>query len=384
MQIYKPAQLYNRYVQNQTSEAVAEGLISASSFQKIKEAHADTLYTPNFFIRVALVLLTGVALIFSTALFGMLFWSSDSSIIVGLVFMAMLCYGALELFAGNKKYYNAGVDNALMIAILLFITSAFFVNDFYMNTRLVSMVMMLLCGWLCLRFTDAFMAVLCYLSFTFFLFSNLIELDGLFKLIAPLVIMACSAVVYFMFQRLRRKAKDFHSYHRCHTAVALFALLTLYVSGNYLVVNGLSIELFGAPLTTSNFMAGLFWVFTIAIPFIYVAAGVATKDRLLIRTGLLLIAAAVYTVRFYYDILPLEITMFILGMILITASYASIRYLHTPKQGFIFKKKKSGAIPVEQVESLLTAEQFGAAAPVEAGFEFGGGSGGGGGATGSY
>ena len=244
--------------------------------------------------------------------------------------------------------------------------------------------MMVICGWLCYRFTDAFMAVLCYLSFTSFLFSNLIELGGIFKLITPLVIMASAAMVFGMFQRLRRGSKDFDSYHRCYTALTLFALLMLYVSGNYLVVNGLSIELFGTPLTSSNFMEVLFWLLTIAIPFIYVAIGIVRKDRLLIRTGLLLITAAVYTVRFYFAILPLEITMFLAGMILITVNYAAIRYLRTPRRGFIFKKKKTRAIAIEQVESLLTVDQFGATAPAEAGFEFGGGSGGGAGASGKF
>ncbi|HZF66098.1 MAG TPA: hypothetical protein VEZ55_16520, partial [Chitinophagaceae bacterium] len=281
-------------------------------------------------------------------------------------------------------YYNAGVDNALMISVPAFIISALLFNDTSVDSRLVSAVLMLLCGWLSLRFTDALMAVLCYISLTYFLFSNFMELDSFIKPIAPILVMISAAVVYGLFQRLRSHKKDFHSYHRCYTHIAQFALLTLYASGNYLVVSGLSIEMFGTPLTTSNFLAGVIWFFTIAIPFIYLAAGVAKKDRLLIRTGLLLIAAAVYTLDFIYALFPLEITMSLVGMILITVSYACIRYLRIPKHGFVFRNKRSGANTIENVESLLTAEKFGATAPAEAGFEFGGGSGGGAGATGRF
>ena len=106
MQIYKPSQLYHRYVQEQASGAVEEHLISDNSFQKIKEAYPDTLYTPNLFIRIALALLTAVAVLFSAALFGLIFWSSASSTISSLVFLAFMCYATLELFVQKKNGFT--------------------------------------------------------------------------------------------------------------------------------------------------------------------------------------------------------------------------------------------------------------------------------------
>src|SRR5215203_4733407 len=110
MQIYKPSQLYNRHVHEQASDAVEEHLLSRESFQKIKEAYPDTLYTPNFFIRIALALLTAVAVLCSAGILGLMFWSSDDSYMSSLVFLAFLCYGALELFVQKKWFYDAGVD----------------------------------------------------------------------------------------------------------------------------------------------------------------------------------------------------------------------------------------------------------------------------------
>ena len=115
-------------------------------------------------------------------------------------------------------------------------------------------------------------------------------------------------------------------------------------------------------------MAGMFWFFTVAVPVLYVAFGVVRKDKMLIRTGLLLIAAAIFTVRYYYAIFPLEITMFIAGMLMITTSYALIRYLRTPKYGFVFKIKNANTIPVEHAESLITTDRFGTTAAVETGY----------------
>ena len=383
MQIYKLSQLYNRHVQEQASEAVEEHLLSDNSFLKIKEAYPDSLYTPNFFIRIALALLTAVALLFSAGIFGLMFWSSDDSIISSLVFLAFLCYGALELFVQKKWFYNAGVDNTLMVSIMVFIAAAFLVDNLSFDIRLLSAVMILLCGWLCIRFTDAFMAVACYLFFFIFLFTNIIEFGSLARLMAPLLMMVCSIAVYIVFQRLGAVG-SFNSYKSCFRAITVFALLTLYLSGNYFVVNEISIQLFSSPLITSPIMSEIFWFFTVFIPVFYVAYGVIRKDKLLIRTGLLLIAAAVFTVRYYYHIFPLEITMFIAGMLMITISYILIRYLHTPRYGFVFRIKNANAILVEQAESLITADRFGTTSPVETGFEFGGGSGGGAGASGKF
>jgi hypothetical protein len=383
MQIYKSTQLYNRYVQERASDALEDHLISNASFQKIKEAHPDTLYTPNFFIRIALALLTAVAVLFSAGIFGLMFFSSDSSVVLSLIFLAFICYAALELFVQKKWFYNAGVDNAFMVAILVFILGACLITSFSVDTRVLSAVMILMCGWLYLRFTDAFMALLCYLSLFVFLFTNFIEFGSLAKMVSPLVMMAFSAVAYIVFQRLRT-TRNFRSYHHCHTVITLCALLSFYLSGNYFVVNELSIELFGRPITTSRVTAGMLWCFTVAIPLLYVAFGVVRKDKLLIRTGLVLIAAAVFTLRYYYAVFPLEITMFIAGMLLISISYALIRYLRTPKHGFAFKIQNADAILIEQAQSLITADRFGTTTPVETGFEFGGGSGGGAGASGKF
>src|SRR5687768_17166009 len=102
MQIYKSTQLYNRYVQERASDALEDQLVSNDSFQKIKEAHPDTLYTPNFFIRIALAVLTAVAVSFSAGIFGLMFFSSDTSVVLGLIFLALICYAALELLVQKK------------------------------------------------------------------------------------------------------------------------------------------------------------------------------------------------------------------------------------------------------------------------------------------
>src|SRR4030095_5675303 len=112
MTAYNKADLYNKYVQEQASLAFRERCVGNDSYQKILEAHPQKLYTPNYFIRIGLGLLTVVATVFSLLLLGLLVGVSETGGFIGLlIFFALLCYGFLELMVQQKNYYNAGIDN---------------------------------------------------------------------------------------------------------------------------------------------------------------------------------------------------------------------------------------------------------------------------------
>ena len=119
----------------------------------------------------------------------------------------------------------------------------------------------------------------------------------------------------------------------------------------------------------------------------YVVAGLRKKDPILLWTGLGLVAAAVFTIRYYYHLLPAELAMILGGSILIAGAYGLIRFLHTPKKGFS-SIAPDGPHPLENlpIESLIQAETFKIAPtqPTDQSGRFGGGSGGGAGAGGTY
>ncbi|MEO6219153.1 MAG: hypothetical protein ABIO81_01910, partial [Ginsengibacter sp.] len=152
MPAYNLNDLYNRMVQQQASAAFRNECIGEDSYKKILQSHPDTLYAPNYFIRIALSVLTAVAVLFVTILLVLLFSASQSNQFVTLcIFLGIACYAALELLLKRKKFYNAGVDNILMTAVVIFIISSFFGSDFTTNYILISGVSMILCFYLCLR-----------------------------------------------------------------------------------------------------------------------------------------------------------------------------------------------------------------------------------------
>jgi hypothetical protein len=67
--------------------------------------------------------------------------SGMTGIIVLVIFIAVLCYTALELFVQSKKYYNGGVDNVLMLSVISFLMSTFFISDVKISATVISFVM---------------------------------------------------------------------------------------------------------------------------------------------------------------------------------------------------------------------------------------------------
>ncbi|QEC68479.1 hypothetical protein FRZ67_14620 [Panacibacter ginsenosidivorans] len=381
MTAYGNTNLYNKYVQEQASAAFRNKCIDENAYRNILEKHAHTLYTPNYFIRIGLALLTIMALTFSLVLLWLITRASSDDAIIGLlIFFAVLCYGLLELMVKQKKYYNAGIDNILMTAIVLLIISAFLVNDFDNNYEVISCTTMLVCLWLAIRFNDAFMAILAYAATITFFFLLYIKLGSVSKLTAPFVLMVFAVLIYLYIQQLLSIHK-LVIYKYCMQWVTLLTLITFYAAGNYFAVDRLSMEMFG----TSIVMGWLFWIFTLGAPPAYIFYGLKQKENMFYRTGFVLMVAGILTVRYYHTVLSAEVAMIIFGILLIAISYTLIKYLSTPKKGFTFEDDGYRNKNLLNAEALIIAQVVGKKATVEQdGVQFGGGSSGGAGASGEY
>jgi hypothetical protein len=194
--------------------------------------------------------------------------------------------------------------------------------------------------------------------------------------------------LYFFSKRLLQAGQWKH-YSDGLTLATITCLVCVYAAGNYFVVREASIEMFNLSLNEGQDIpfGWLFWMFTIVIPLLYIGRGIQKKDAVLLRVGLLLVAAIVFTVRYYYHVIPAELAMVLGGMFFIILSYALIKYLHQPRYGFTYKEQRDkNFMDKLQVESLVIAQTFSgpASSATDTGTQFGGGTGGGGGATGEF
>ena len=382
---YNRQSLDNRDIRQQAKEALAAGIITTSEYDRIKAAYPVTFYSPNVFVRGGLFLLSVLAVACGLGLFMLMaLGAGDHAFGFILVIWGLACYGGLEFFIRVRGFYRAGVDDALLWLAGGLLFGGIFVLSHSLSPVLASGIVLILAAWGVLRYADRLMAVVAYGAFISLIFYFFIGHVSFGVMTLPFIIMAVSIILYLLFTNVSGKASSRH-YHVCLSLLRMAALLGFYLSGNYYVVRNVGASIHGDGASVA--LGWLWWSFTVLVPLAYIVRGIQKKDAILLWTGLVLVAGAVFTVRYYYHVLPTELAMIAAGSILIVGAYGLIRYLRVSKYGF------TSAAPVEPhlleglpVEGLIVAETFQSvvAAPVDRSNGFGGGSGGGGGASGTY
>ena len=372
---YNQTYLRNAAIQEQAENAYAGEVFSKDEHSAILSKYPAPFYTPNFFIRIGLFLLTLVIACFSFGLFALLFISSSEQALGGtVIFFALVIYIALEFMVQQKKHYQSGVDDALLwlSAAMLFGGISFLSNAGALANCVLAFVISF---YAMQRFADRLMCIVAYLSLLGIVFFTFNQLGGMVKAMLPFILMATSAVIFAGINYLKKQS-TLTNYYSCFSIIRIAALLSFYAAGNFYVVKELSTLMYNLPAgnITSMPFGWLFWTFTFTIPVAYIAKGIQKKDTIFVRTGMLLMAALVFTVRHYYAIASTEIIMTIGGIILLIISYAVTQYLAVPKFGFTHAdtgtKHAEGKL---QIESLVIAETFNEPAAAET-TQFGGGS----------
>ncbi len=386
---YNNEWLNNLVVREQADKASENNCISKEEKEKIDAVYPAGFYTPNPFVRTGLFILTCVITFFSLGLIGTLFLSSGNEETIGgmFLFFGVVIYVALEVMV-NKNHYRSGVDDALLWMAAGCIVGG--LNGLANIAELANAVIIFaLALFLFLRFTDTLMAGIVCLALLAIIFLTAVKFGAIAKAITPFIIMIAAILIYFFVQQLSKNEKWKH-YSNGLLIVSVIALVCFYAAGNYFVVREASIAMFNLNLKPGeNITLGwLFWLFTIATPIVYIVRGIQKKDAVLLRTGLLLIAAIVFTVRYYYHILPAETAMVAGGILFIAIAYGLIKYLQEPKFGFTYKEQNDKFFMDKlNAESLLIVQTFAGSpqpASADGGTQFGGGSGGGGGASGEF
>lgn len=381
---YNKTFLHNEQIQEQSTTAFENNFINNEELQHIKLKYPVQFYTPNIFIRIGLFILTGIVVSFSFSLFSMPFMGSFENAWKGLMlFFALITYAALEFMIQTKKHYKSGVDDALMwyFAGMLFASISFIIDA----GSLTNFILAFLISFYCLlRFADRVMSAVTFFSFLGILFFVFTDHVGISKAIIPFVLMGASAGVYFLIKTLEKK-EQLKNYTSCFTIINIVSLFSFYAAGNYYVVREVNNALFHLTSDGSLPFGWLFWILTILIPIVYLVRGIQKKDAKFIRIGLVLIAAMILTILYYYPIVPVEVAMTIAGSILLILSYALIKFLKQPKFGFTYAElNKENNFEKLQIESLVIAETLGEQTTPTETTRFGGGSFGGGGAGGEF
>lgn len=377
--------LNNLQVQQQLEEAAAKNCISKEEKAAAIAAYSSGFYTPNIFIRTGLFILTVVIALFSIGLMALTLSGGGGENIFGglLLFFSAASYAALELMVRQKHHYKSGTDDAL-----LWITGTCIICGFNLITEISAtgnmMILFVIGTCFFLRFANAIMGILVPIAFLSIVFLSMGNAGNFSKTATPFILMLLAAVIYFVSKYLL-KQQPCSNYKSPLTFMKITALIMIYAAGNYYAVSEASLQLFHQQQEAAIPFGWLFWFLTFFIPIVYIFRGIQKKDIVLLRVGLLLLAAIVFTVKYYYALAPIEIEMALGGSILIVIAYVLVQYLQQPKYGF------TSTAPADQqmtdklnIEALIIAETYGGVQEGNNAINFGGGGFGGGGASGDF
>lgn len=286
MTIYNKTTLRNRFIKKQAEQAFAFGYIEKDLLNKIKDSHPVDLYSPNIILSAGLGLLTALILLASTGICMLLFnigFNSTFFLIAGIV-----CYIYLEIVTGSKKNFNSGVDKVMMAASAIFIISGLSIM-FHTSKpdTWISLVLFLLCSWFAVRYVD--MVAGCVAAFSLLVFSfNAYSYLGQFTIFTfPFLLIAVSACIYYVSNH-QTICSDYFIYYPVFKGIKILALCTFYLSGNYYVVNDIIQQNYLLNAQSALSIAPwFFWGWTFAIPAIYVANGIKSRDITFLRLGIL-------------------------------------------------------------------------------------------------
>lgn len=292
-------------------------------------------------------------------------------------------------FLAKNKYYRHGLDDAFILGILLNVGGAVVILTEDFETGLTPAVFVAIASFLTYKryLHLPSMFVFCMAS-SAVLFFGMFEIGDIGKTILPFAAMLVSAGFYFFTKSRIKNLTEVYYYNGLLLANS-FCLVLFYLSCNYLVVRELSAQLLGIDVQPGQDIpfAYFFYVFTFIVPVLYLVQALKTKDRILLWISFAAIAFTIFTIRFYYSVLPIEVALTLGGLIMFGIAFFSIQKLKNKESGLTFKPDRINNSNVFlNAETLIVASSLGMKPEVktDSPMDFGGGGFSGGGSTGNY
>ncbi len=399
MIIYNKKSLENLRLLKQAKVWKEKQLFSEHTFEKIKGTYINNLYTPNFFIRTGLFLFTSILICASLGLITLITIHdtiSGSGLPIRMLIYAIITGFTTEMVIKEKKFFRAGVDDALQYATVgLFISAiAIFIDilnragesyynesDNLIQVLTISLPVLL---FFAIRYVDRLITALAFAVLIYLIFYMVSNAGNIGKAVCPFVIGLTTFLIYLLIKKYAYVEK-WIIWKDNFNILELLCLLTLYLSVNYFVVRELNAVLNDDYSSAQIPLAWLFYITTATIPLLYIYFGVTQKDRLQLHLGILLIAFAVFTFKYYFSLGHHEITITLAGAIMIGVAWFVNKLLKTPKAGLTVNKEDlENEFNLSDAEALIIAESMGKDSAQQDNFEFGEGNFGGGGSGGKF
>lgn len=300
---------------------------------------------------------------------------------------AAIGFAGSEILA-KQNFHNHGLDDAFILGAILNVGFAIGITTNGYES-VIALFMALTAIFMYIRYLHLLSMLVFCLAVTAFLFFQMFEFGDVGRAILPFIAMIFATVFYFVTKKLISKLNKNYYYNGLLLANS-FCLVLFYISCNYMIVRELSEELLGTEVKpgTDIPFAFFFHAFTFVVPIVYLIQALRTKDRFMLWISFLAIGFSIYTIRFYYAVLPVEAALTLGGLVLFAIAYFSIRKLKEKESGLTFKPDRiNHSDSILNAEALVVASTFGMkpeVKPQDSPMEFGGGGFSGGGSGESF
>ncbi|MEW5676467.1 hypothetical protein ABGT15_09160 [Flavobacterium enshiense] len=386
MLAYHKETLENEALVAQAKELYRMKFIPKTQLQDITSRLTLFHSSSNLLIRIGFFLL-GCLLLSAVAGFLALFFGT---LLDGDFEVLLFVYGVIGIigaeFLARIGYYQHGLDDAFILSIPFFFGMA--IGSTTDSTSLVFLTMLLLGTACCLRYVHTLSVLVGAIGLVGLVFDLIVNHALIDKLFLPFVGFFLACGLYFISLKFDKK-KQYYLYSNAIWVVKGFALLLAYFSVNYMVVRELSEDLMHIVVTPENDipLAFLFYGLTFVIPLLYIGYALKTKDRLMLLLGLFVLGYSFFTIRYYYQVMPLEIALIFGGILLFGISYWAIRKWKDKETGITFQPDRSADSSfILNAQALIVTSQIQTKtiSATEDKMPFGGGGFSGGGAGGNY
>jgi len=361
-----------------------KGLLSEEKWQMIQEKNPSDFYTPNVFLRIGLAIFTLILLIAAGGFIGMVLEPSSE---IGFSLFCLFCGGVCMVVLERRiiqqgRHLKSGMDDMLLyVAIGAILTGLCSFLDYSTPLWVYYSIAwpILLIGTL--RYLDRLVGMAAFFCTLGIVLLMVKDIPDLAIYLLPFAGMLVSGVILVLArQGLRRYA--WRHWHGILQILELLSLGTFYASGNFWVIQEVGVDFFQMETIA---MASFFWAFTFLVPFGYIFVGMRSKDRAMLDIGLGCLAAAVFSFRYYYHVMPLAWAAVIGGGVLFLTAFFSIRYLHQAKGGYVYDEDAETSLLQEIEQQLIEQTIVNQPGPEpDKSASFGGGQFGGGGSGGDF
>lgn len=351
--------LENTFLLKETKELTAQDFISKARLGEIKKelfpvlkSHNNILLRIGFFILGCLLFssLTAVTALTSFGFDGSNFW------ITTFVY-AVLGVVASEFLARREHQFGYGLDDAFILDFQGFLCATL---GILFESPLAAFIALAFIGFAaCIRYVHTLSILFSLIGITGAICYAVLELKVVAPLFLPFILLILALILYAVYSKV---SKDKKLYYYANPILLLqgFSLLLGYFSMNYLVVRELSESLLGLSIAKGDDIpfAFLFYGFTFLVPILYIVYSLYSKDRLILIIGFLTFGFSIFTIRFYYHVMPIEIALLLGGALLFAGAFLAIKKLKDKETGLTFKVARgSDSDILPNIEALIVSSQ---------------------------